>query len=97
MPTENSDQRRREIIRELEDEKRAAQVKKARPSADVDAQLFEIEARLHRAKSPPPSPELCVDCWVLHGEQLKMLPRSSPPGVDIFGCGNGHERRVNRR
>jgi hypothetical protein len=26
-----------------------------------------------------------------------MLPRSSPQGVDVFACGNGHKGHVNRR
>jgi hypothetical protein len=34
---------------------------------------------------------------VYHGERLKMVPQTSPRGVDLFRCGNGHERRERYR
>ena len=83
--------RRLEMVRELKD-------KYGQPDPPEVAEAKQAKARIRdqiaRAESPPDDPELCLDCWVYHGERLRMVQQSSAErGVDIRRCANGHEER----
>ena len=90
---EDENERRREIIRRLEDEETRLNAEKSA----VERELAEVKARILRAQSPYPPGDICRACWDDHGVHSKMQPQSGDRGVDAFRCGKcGHveERKV---
>lgn len=89
-----------QILRELQDDYQRARTRHAQSEAEaLEAQRAkaEIEAQLLRAQTPPDSPDMCLACWIFHGEHSAMQPQPGPYGVDVFRCrkcGTTEERRV---
>ena len=75
MPPEANEQERREIIRQLEQEQRRLSAEAEHLNAQiaqVTQRQLSIMAALLRAWEPPLSNDVCLSCWIIHGEQNKM-------------------------
>lgn len=92
MTSEQSDQYRREIIRSLESRNKQAKAKALNAEAEAakaKLQSEALEAALLRAYHPPLSNDICLSCWINHGDKvtLKNIPQVSPHGMrDRFVC-----------
>ena len=83
MPPEANEQERREIVRQLEQEQRRLNAEAEHLSAQV-AQVTQrqlsIMAALLRACESPSSNDICLSCWIIHGDQnrMKIVPARPP-------------------
>ena len=92
MPPEQNEQSRREIIRGLEQrdlqlKTRAAEIEKERLALETEAEA--LQRALLRAYHQPLSNEICLACWIEHGDEVVM--RNVPaqpvrPMEDRFVC-----------
>ena len=86
-----------EIIESLEGQYAALKSEQAAFNANIKKKLSDIEVKLERAKAPFDDANFCRRCLVETGEKVRMTDRSAgQPGVDTFGCRNGHVRIVRR-
>jgi hypothetical protein len=96
MTSEQGDERRREIIRRLEEEKARIDAEKARLNAEkarIDVEMeqrrAELEFQLGRANHPPLSNDMCPTCWIKHNRKVQLQPVSheeDPNNYDRMVC-----------
>jgi hypothetical protein len=86
---------RLEMLRQLKEKYNQPDPPEVLKNKQAKADIYQ---QILRAESPPDDPELCLDCWVYHGERLKMVAHDSTEyGIDIFRCANDHERRAKHK
>ena len=89
MTAEESNEYRREIIRRLEQEKASLNAEKARIDLETKHRRSELELALRRAYHPPLSNDICLRCWIDHGDKVILKNISEEPmhGMrDRFVC-----------
>ena len=92
MTPEGPNQHRREIIGRLEYQYKQAQTKHSDAEANAakaKGQMMEIEAALLRAERFPNRPDVCPECWIIHGREsdLYAVPHEDPAHFDRMQCG----------
>lgn len=91
MPSEYDEQRRRELIRQLEEKDRNLQAEARDFEALIAKRRQDVEAQLSRLKADPPPGDMCLDCWVTHGRVYVMAnhpERPVQPMRDRYVCPN---------
>ena len=92
MTSEESDEYRRQIIRSLESKKKQAKAKALNAEAEAAKAKLKsqaLEAALLRAYAPPLSNDICLSCWINHGDAvtLENIPEDPPRGMrNRFVC-----------
>jgi hypothetical protein len=83
---EYNEQARRDMTRQIEQEKATIQAEQARLDAQFADQLSLIDGRLQRLQSQPEEGDICLECWVFHEIKSTLEPIPSPAGEEHFRC-----------
>ena len=102
MASEDKDEKRREIIRQLEYRYQQAQAKHLKAeaeAAEAKDELAKLQAARHRVHLPVPEGDICLNCWINHGRSSSYhaIQHDDPDHFDRMeceGCGQIDERRT---